>query len=405
SRLYNTPLAIMPTKLDVIAKAISSKLLLGTKSDIGVVTPIAVATSIEKEVAVATSIEKEVAIVEVNGTLVSRTTGGESGMISYQQLATTTEKLVSEGYKTIGFNLDSPGGEIAGLYNFTNYLHSLRETGIRTFAYTDGLATSAAYAIAAATSNIYAVQGAIVGSIAVAITIYEVTKAMDIEGIKYKILTSKAGKIPISPYEEFTPEGIGTLMGDLMAQDSILNEVISKYRPQLTVDSILKLNGAVKVVSHTPMDLIDTVVLTLADAVRAERNIMSDNIQLATGGTPVSNQKVEYVPVNKLLKTEGTYSEGIVAERARILDIFKASKILGISDNFMLKQVQKGTPTAMAVELFTELAEQRAEATTIEAIPVLTATSLPKKKHLVNFGGEVVDMDEVKTLLTKRGKV
>ena len=155
TRIFNTPLAVSQDKLDVISSNVGLKLLTGE--------------DISPTMDVPTSrpdVNTSVPIIKVYDNLVAKGGLGSSGFTSYAGINSQVEKAVSAGASRIGFDISSPGGEVNSLFSTTDFIHSLPEKfGVETFAFVDGSATSAAYAIAAATQRIYSTDTSMTGSI------------------------------------------------------------------------------------------------------------------------------------------------------------------------------------------------------------------------------------------------
>ena len=86
-------------------------------------------------------------------------------------------------------DIDSPGGMVNGCYELSDKIGAwAKDTPI--IAHTSGLLCSAAYAIAAQCTEIHAALTATVGSIGVIYGRYDVTGAMEKEGVKIDFITS-----------------------------------------------------------------------------------------------------------------------------------------------------------------------------------------------------------------------
>ena len=94
--------------------------------------------------------------------------------------------------EVIVLNIDSPGGEAAGISQFATYI---RNSPKRVVAYIDDLGASAAYWIASAAREIYASTTAFVGSIGVVFTIIDDSEKQKKEGIeKIEIVSVQSPK-------------------------------------------------------------------------------------------------------------------------------------------------------------------------------------------------------------------
>jgi len=157
SRLYNTPLYISNSKLDILSSEIVTKLLMKETLSADVQ---------PTEHTVVNNSVPNVGIINVFDSLVSKTGGGISGFTSYESITNQIKNIVTTGIDVLIFNIDSPGGEIAGLFPLTDLIASIPKThGIKTATFSDGTVASAAYAIAAATQVIYATETTVLGSL------------------------------------------------------------------------------------------------------------------------------------------------------------------------------------------------------------------------------------------------
>ena len=89
--------------------------------------------------------------------------------------------------EVIVLNIDSPGGEAAGISQFATYIRNSKK---RVVAFVDDLGASAAYWIASAAKEIYASTTAFVGSIGVVFTIIDDSQKQEKEGIKTNEIVS-----------------------------------------------------------------------------------------------------------------------------------------------------------------------------------------------------------------------
>jgi signal peptide peptidase SppA len=142
-----------------------------------------------------------VAIIPVYGVIAPRI-----NMLSDMSGGTTFETLTAQlrevmGNKTVTtvvFDIDSPGGNVAGMPEFAALVREARAKKpiIAQIQYTGA---SAAYAIAASCTKIYAAPSAVLGSVGV-FTIHEdLSKALEMEGIKITYIA--AGKYKVDGNE------------------------------------------------------------------------------------------------------------------------------------------------------------------------------------------------------------
>ena len=177
-RAFNRPLMIDPYKAEVIAMALRERLGIGSVERID-------GTALDAHRMVAGPedaytrrrgdklfhVDDNIAVIPVEGTLVHRF--GEldpwSGMSGYDGLARKLRAALNDGeVRAIWFDIDSPGGEVAGLMTFVRELalSTQGEGGPKPiWAFVNEMACSAAYAIASVCDHVVGPQDAIVGSI------------------------------------------------------------------------------------------------------------------------------------------------------------------------------------------------------------------------------------------------
>jgi ClpP class serine protease len=120
-------------------------------------------------------IRGSVAVIPIVGTIVRYSSlftdicGGVSTEILAKDLQVALE---DDSIKTIIFNIDSPGGEAAGIAELSDMIVEARAKK-KIIAYVDDMAASAGYWLASACEEIYASKTAMVGSIGVVFTLRE----------------------------------------------------------------------------------------------------------------------------------------------------------------------------------------------------------------------------------------
>jgi capsid assembly protease len=93
----------------------------------------------------------------------------------------------------IVLNINSPGGQVDGIAEFTDLVHNAAATTKPVTAYVDGLAASAAYWIASAAQSINANESAFLGSIGVVATVTDRRDAQERQGVRqYEIVSSQS---------------------------------------------------------------------------------------------------------------------------------------------------------------------------------------------------------------------
>ena len=96
--------------------------------------------------------EVQVATMDISGPTTNRPVtifGMDCGGFSYEVWKEDFVWLAEQGVKIVSFNIDSGGGEAYGCFDSARYVRKVAdEYGIKLISYVDGIAASAAYAIA-----------------------------------------------------------------------------------------------------------------------------------------------------------------------------------------------------------------------------------------------------------------
>jgi hypothetical protein len=137
-----------------------------------------------------------IATIEVCGTLGKGLSKIEKccGATDYDDIEDEIEQAVKANVRGIFFDIDSPGGQCTGNSEIADLIQSLRGK-IPMVAWTDEMACSAAYNIAASCDYIFASQSATVGSIGTIVPFVDETGAWEMEGMKFDPVTNAEGDL------------------------------------------------------------------------------------------------------------------------------------------------------------------------------------------------------------------
>ena len=125
---------------------------------------------------------------------------------STRKLKQTIEAAKSNpSIKSVHFDVDSGGGEVAGMFELAESIKSLRSSK-RVTAHTDNVAASAAYLIASQADRFTAAPGALVGSIGVLAVMEDLSAAAHQKGYKPHVIRSGRYKGVGVPGTEITAE-------------------------------------------------------------------------------------------------------------------------------------------------------------------------------------------------------
>jgi signal peptide peptidase SppA len=185
-------------------------------------------------------LKNNIAIIPVHNVLAHRTEGFISylfGDTSYEEIREAFQEALND--KTVGaivFDIDSPGGEIAGAFDLVDEIYQAR--GIKPiYAIANEDAFSAAYAIASAAEKIYIARTGSVGSIGV-VSFHVDQSAWDAsEGLKYNYIYAGAHKIDYSPHQPLSDEARSAAQRDVDDTYELFVETVARNRG-LTADAV-----------------------------------------------------------------------------------------------------------------------------------------------------------------------
>ena len=200
ARVFNTPLLIQRAKLDVILSVLEPKFELQTLPPPQMAPP-AVPTPRYAD-------HRDIAVIPIHGTLVQRTAGLDalSGLTSYQSIAQQFDAALADpSVRGIVLDIDSPGGEAAGVFDLADKIHAARQTK-PIWAAANDAAFSAAYALASAASRIFVTRTAGVGSIGVIALHVDQSRREANAGLTYTPILAGARKNDGSSHQPLTPE-------------------------------------------------------------------------------------------------------------------------------------------------------------------------------------------------------
>jgi ClpP class serine protease len=139
----------------------------------------------------------DVAIVAVRGPLMQHE---DLFFDSYESVKKRVVEAVAGKPKAVLLSIASPGGLVSGCFETADEIRELcAGAGVPLYAYVDGQATSAAYALACAASRIWTPEAGMLGSIGVIEALCDAREASARWGVKYALVKSGARKADGNP--------------------------------------------------------------------------------------------------------------------------------------------------------------------------------------------------------------
>ena len=220
-RVFNTPLMVSRAKLDTILNVVVPRMD-GEK--------LPIAAPPEKH---EYGISKEgIAVIPVIGTLVRRTVGleAQSGLTSYVGLEAQLDAALNDNsIKGILLDIDSPGGESGGVFDFADKVYAASRIK-PIYAAVNEDAFSAAYIIAAAAQRIFIPRTGGAGSIGVIAVHLDESKAEAKAGLTYTAIYAGARKNDLSPHEPLSNPARANLQTEVDRIYGIFAQTIADYR-------------------------------------------------------------------------------------------------------------------------------------------------------------------------------
>lgn len=157
------------------------------------------------------------AILPVMGGLTHRAMGLDAlctgGLSSYAGLTKAFDEAMADDSVTrIVMHVDSGGGQATGCFDLANHIMAARGKKPIT-CYVDGMAASAAYALACAADEVIASPYADVGSIGVIMVHQDYSEMLSKEGIQTTVIKAGANKGLGSPYAPLSEDAKNALQG------------------------------------------------------------------------------------------------------------------------------------------------------------------------------------------------
>jgi signal peptide peptidase SppA len=219
-RLGSRPLAIAPRALEALLAA--GHVALAPRNS---------GTTLGRGYAVT---DAGIAVVPVLGPLVAR---GDwltelFGASVYGELGEAIEAALTDpAVRGVVMEIDSPGGEVAGMFDLVDRLGALRQsTGKPLWAVASESATSAAYAIASAAERIYVTRTGEVGSIGIVAAHLDQSSADAKAGLAWTFIHAGTHKLDGNPHQPLSDPARAAIQADVDALYGELVDLVARNR-------------------------------------------------------------------------------------------------------------------------------------------------------------------------------
>jgi signal peptide peptidase SppA len=270
------------------------------------------------------------------------------GTASYESIGNViAEALDDPNVKSILLDIDSPGGEVSGLFDLVDFIYESRNVK-PIYAIANDHAFSAAYAIASAASKIFVNRTSGVGSIGVIATHIDQSEYDKRSGIKYTTIFAGDKKNDLSPHEPISDEATSDLQKEVDRLFGMFVATVARNRnistAQIRATQAALYYGA------------ESVALGLADEIGGFRKCLQ-----IIGGEKMTEDigayRAEVLEISKLCKlahAENKLAEfieqGLSCEQVKEKLLACANTQEEIRSTIYQKEVQTESPVVAAVK-------------------------------------------------------
>mgnify|MGYP001547985446 FL=1 len=396
SLVFNKPLMVTQDYAETIAVVLSDRLNLDVEG-------LQIKSDAKEQRAVATS--KGVAVIPIVGSMSHRATGIEamSGMTSYSTLQKQFDAAFNDpNVGSILMDIDSPGGSVAGAFDFRDYLMSKKGTK-PVYALARDAMCSAAYLIGSTADKVYATQTARVGSIGVVAMHTDASGKMKKEGLKPTFISAGKFKTAGNPYEKLEGDKLKYLQDSVdESYDMFINAVADARGIDKKVirDTEARVYGGKKAVE-----------IGLADGIRTYESVLAEMSapNFTTQGTKMENEvNIEEAKIADLTAANTKLQSDNEALRKQVLDAgFKITSegLIAKEAPEMIyvggEQIDASTLPKSVVDALKEKADTELTSLATSEYPNLKASVA--KKLYATFGEDEEMKEAIAAFNTKMG--
>lgn len=280
TRVFDTPLMIAPSKLEVMMPWLAPRLL--GQVPLGDVQGDDDGDEEDKPYDMTAD---GVAMMSIDGTLVYKSgwLGALSGLVSYSSIGDRLAKALADpGVKGILLCVDSFGGEVNGCFDLADAIYNARSQK-PVYAVASDNAMSAGYALASAAEKLFVSRTSGIGSIGVVAVHVDESGADKAEGVKYTYIASGAKKTDGNPHEPLSDTARATMQAEVDRVRELFAGSVAKYRG-ISVDGVLGTEAAKFYGENAVAAKLADAVGTPSDALAALRARLDP--QVIVIGTP-----------------------------------------------------------------------------------------------------------------------
>lgn len=287
-----------------------------------------------------------VAIITITGSLVNRGAwiGASSGLSSYEGIGHQIKSaLADSSVHSVILDLHSPGGEAVGAFETAALVRSLAAKK-RTVAVVNGMAASAAYAIASGASEIVTTETGVSGSIGVVLLHADYSRKLDRDGITPTLIHAGAHKVDGNPFEPLPDDVRDDLQAEVNAFYDAFLATVEKGRGKRLTAAVARATEARTYIGTAAVDAgladrVGTFESVLAELSRAtpsggrstsqnRRTSMSENSGAPAAQEDAGIPQAEHDAAVKAARAEGE-AAGTKAATDRLVAALCAEGVKG----------------------------------------------------------------------------
>ena len=267
TRVFNAPLAIRSDKGDIILSVLGPRL--------GISAECLPVVSFDDDFDDPTgdelgyTVQNSIAVIPIFGTLVKRASGMDamSGMTSYEEITSQIKQAMADSsVKGILMDVDSPGGESAGMFDLCDMIYGLRGTK-PIYSVSNDSMYSAAYALGSCADQVYVAREGGTGSIGCYMLHVDQSGYDKQKGLKFTYIHAGDRKVDGNPHEPLAKDARAELQAEVNRQRDMFVTLVSRNR-NCTAQQIMDLQaGCLYGAAGVPL---------LADKVGSRDNAMAD---------------------------------------------------------------------------------------------------------------------------------
>lgn len=164
---------------------------------------------------------------------------------SYDAIKSRVAAALGSSAPAVVLRINSPGGAAAGCNELSRDLRSMAaRAGKKLYAYADGMAASAAYALACAAESIHLPPTGLVGSIGVLHALVDLTEADRRAGLRFEFVSSGARKTDGNAHVAISDSAIAEAQGQVDYLANLFFGLVAESRG-MSVDSVRALEAGV----------------------------------------------------------------------------------------------------------------------------------------------------------------